>query len=292
MKTAMDSSDSTKTAQVILKKFRQAKTIPAVATRLIKMMEKDTAAFSDFEEVIKMDATLVLRILKLVNSSYYALRTKIKSVAEAMSFLGIENLRNLIIIDALKHVFTEESNIEKFSRKRLWFHCAAVSVCCQMIAERIFEQKGEDVFLCGILHDFGLIVENQVIEENFKELCLGFDPEKHQIVDYENAVIGTNHTIIGYLLTEDWGLPIEVRQGIKWHHKQFDTIDPASLTGILQIAEYLIFRLEYHAFPEMKTNLSRPLINHMKSHIRDYRAIVDDLPAELHKAEEIYGLEK
>jgi HD-like signal output (HDOD) protein len=161
-----------------------------------------------------------------------------------------------------------------------------------MIAERIFEQKGEDAFLCGILHDFGLIVENHVIPKKFQKLCLTFDPEKHRIIEYEQAVIGTNHPLVGYLLTEEWGLPLEIRQGIKQHHKQLDKVEPDSLTGILQIAEYLIFRLGYHAFPEVKTNLSQPLVIHMKNSIRDYRAIVDDLPAELSRAEEIYGLEK
>ncbi len=72
------------TAEAILKKFIKMKTIPAVATRLITMLGNENSTFQDFEEVIRIDPTLVLRVLRLVNSSYYALRTKITSVPKRL----------------------------------------------------------------------------------------------------------------------------------------------------------------------------------------------------------------
>ncbi|MCK5098827.1 MAG: HDOD domain-containing protein [Desulfobacteraceae bacterium] len=288
----MNSINRLNTAKFFLKKITKMKTIPAVATRLISMLEDDDSTFQEFEEVIKIDPTLVLRVLKLVNSSYYALRTKITSVSEAVAFIGIDNLRNLIVLDALKHLFSKGSKTKIFSRNRLWLHCAAVSICCQMISERIFTQKGEDAFLCGILHDFGLIVEDQVVPGKFEEFCNTYDPEKHLITDYESLIMGTDHQAIGYLLTKDWGLSREIQEGIKRHHKSLDKIEPKSLAGILQIAEYLVFRLNLFAFPEVKANISSPLLIHMKENIREYRAIVDDLPDEIQKAEEIYAMEK
>lgn len=279
-------------AKSLLKKFTRMKTIPAVATRLIIMLEDEDSTFQDFEEVIKIDPTLVLRVLKLVNSSYYALRIRITNVSEAVAFIGIDNLRNLIVIDALKHLFQENSQTQIFSRNRLWLHCAAVSICCQMIAERIFGKKGEDAFLCGILHDFGLIVEDQVVPDEFKEFYHTFIPEKHLITDHETSIMGTDHQIIGYLLTKDWGLSPEIQQGIKEHHQNLENIIPESLSGILQMAEYLIFRLELLAFPELRTSLSPSLLSHMKNNISEYRAIVDDLPNEIQRAEELYRLEK
>ena len=78
------SADRLNNAEAILKKFIKMKTIPAVATRLITMLGNENSTFQDFEEVIKIDPTLVLRVLRLVNSSYYALRTKITSVPKRL----------------------------------------------------------------------------------------------------------------------------------------------------------------------------------------------------------------
>ncbi len=161
-----------------------------------------------------------------------------------------------------------------------------------MIAERIFTQKGEDAFLCGILHDIGFIVEDHVMPEMFQEFCRTYDTEKHVMIDQESSIMGTDHQTLGYFLAKDWQLSNEIQQGIRQHHKCLDHIEPKNLSGILQISEYLVFRLKVFAFPEVTIDLSPPLLLHMKNNIREYRVIAEDLPEELKKAEEIYALEK
>ncbi len=288
----LDAEDQLNTTKYYLKKFTGLKTIPSVATRLINMIEDDNSSLQDFEEVIKVDPTLVLRLLKLVNSAYFSLRTKIKNVSEAVVYIGVDNLRNLIVLDALKNLFLKNSNSDIFSRNRLWLHCSVTSICCQMIAERVFVLKGEDAFLCGILHDIGLIVEDQVAPDKFQDFCYTFDPEKDNLIDHERLIMGTDHSTISYFLTKEWGLNPDICQGIKLHHRSLDTVDPGSLTGILQISEYLISRLGYDAFPEVRSGISSPsLLIHIKKNIMGYRAIVDDLPHEIQRAKEIYSLE-
>ncbi len=289
----MGADNQSKTTKFYLKKFTGLKTIPSVATRLISMIEEDRSSLQEFEEVIKVDPTLVLRLLKLVNSAYFSLRTKIKNISEAVAYIGVDNLRNMIVLDALKNLFLRDSNSDLFSRNRLWLHCSVTSICCQMIAERVFVLKGEDAFLCGILHDIGLIVEDQVTPDKFSDFCSTFDPEKHNLTNHEQLIMGTDHPTIGYFLTREWGLNPDICQGIRLHHNSLDTVDPASLTGILQIAEYLISRLGYDAFPEIRASISSPpLLAHIKKNIMGYRAIVDDLPHEIQKAKEIYSLEE
>jgi HD-like signal output (HDOD) protein len=291
MNQTLSVSDKQRNARSILKRIGKFKTIPAVVTTLMKMTKDDSSTFENFEAVIKYDPTLVVKILKLVNSPYYALRTKIKSISEALAFLGVENLRNPIVLGALKNVFAKDSQKDLFSRKKLWLHCVAVSICSQMIMERIFEKKGEDAFLCGILHDFGFIVEDQAAHILFQKLCNTFDSENHKITEHEQLIFGTDHCTIGYLLSEEWGMPSEVREGIRDHHSTSTKIEPESLAGIIQISEFMTQRLSYKAFPEIKTELSKTMLVHLRDNINEYRAITEDLPAELKKAEVIYQLE-
>ena len=287
----MESSSYHNKAKLYLDKFTALKTVPPVAARLIKMIDEDTSSLDDFETVIRVDPTLVLRILKLINSSYFSLRTKIKNISEAIAYIGMDNLRNMIVLDAVKNLFFKDSSTTKFSRKKLWAHCAVTSICCQMVAERIFVRKGEDDFLCGILHDIGLIVEDQVAPEKFKAFCRTFDPTSQKLMDHERMVMGTDHTIISYLLTRQWGLKPDLCRGIKYHHNVMDAVEPDSYAGILQIAEYLASRLGYTAYPETQTKLhSPPLLSHIKENIMGYRAILDDLPQEIVQIKDIYSL--
>jgi putative nucleotidyltransferase with HDIG domain len=157
-----------------------------------------------------------------------------------------------------------------------------------MIAERIFGQNGEDAFLCGILHDIGMIVEDQVAQDLFVEACRAYQPNCRPITDYEREHIGSDHCVIGYLLAREWKLPIEVQQGIKHHHKTLNDVFPSSITGIIHIAEYIAAKLNYKAIPQMNVILSPSMADHIRDNIGEYKTLIKDLPEAISKARDLY----
>ncbi|MDH4205059.1 MAG: HDOD domain-containing protein [Desulfobacteraceae bacterium] len=276
------------TAKGLLKKFTTAKTLPHITIQLTKLISDENSTMQDFEKMIKMDPTLVLRILRGANSPYYGLRQKVNSISRAVVVIGMNNLRNMIVTEGLKEVFKGKNSKNAFSRNRLWLHCAAVSICSQMIMERIFGLNGENAFLCGILHDIGMIVEDQTAPDLFSMVCNTYDENSKPITDYEKEIVGTDHCEIGHLLAKDWQLPIEVQEGIQRHHKTLDHVSPSSLTGVIQLAEYIVSQLDYTAIPGMKAKLSLPLANHIRDNVKEYKALVRDLPNEMSKAKDLY----
>ncbi len=278
-------------AKALLKEFNNLKTLPHLAIRLTQMLSDDTASLAEFEEVIKMDPTLVFRIIRLINSPYYGLRQKTESISDALVFIGMKNLRNMVVMEALKDLFREKGEGEHFSRSRLWLHCAAVSVTCQLVAERIFAIKGEDAFLCGILHDIGMIVEDQVAPERFQEAVAAFRPNAEPFTRLEDDTIGTNHCKVGYLLACDWKFPREVQEGIRDHHRQAKRVAPESILGILHIAEYMAGRMNLPELSGMKVNLPQSLLPHIRDNLEEYRSLGEDLPEEMAKAREMYALD-
>ncbi len=279
-------------AHSLLKKFNNLKTLPHVAIRLSRLISDENSSIKEFEEIIRMDPSLVVRLLRVVNSPYYGLRQKVDDIDRAVVFVGMKNLHNLVVVEALKDVFMESPHEDIFSRKMLWLHCAAVSICGKMIAERIVEQKGEDVFLCGILHDIGMIVEDQVAQDLFLQTCKTYEPESGQITKYEREIIGTDHCAIGYELARDWKLSYEIQEGIKNHHKTLKDVSPSSVTGIIQIAEYIVSRSGYPAIPGMKGMLSPPLTTHIQNNPEEYKTLARNLPDEMSKARDLYEIQE
>jgi len=277
------------TAKGLLNKFTTAKTLPHITIQLTKLISDENSTMQDFEKMIKMDPTLVLRILRGANSPYYGLRQKVNSISRAVVIIGINNLRNMIVTQGLRDIFKGKNSKNAFSRNRLWLHCAAVSICSQMIMERIFGLNGEDAFLCGILHDIGMIVEDQTAPDLFYKVCSTCDENSKLITDYEKEIVGTDHCEIGHLLAKDWQLPIEVQESIQLHHTTMDHVSPSSLTGVIQLAEYIVSQLDYTAIPGMKAKLSLPLADHIRNNVKEYKALVRDLPNEMTKAKDLYA---
>ena len=278
------------TAQELIKKFDDMKTLPHVAIQLTRLISSDNSTLKEFEEVVRLDPTLVLRVLRLVNSAYFGLRKRIDSIARAIVFIGLRNLRNMVVTAAVKEVFAKGTGEgeEVFSRTSLWLHCAAVSVCGKMISERIFGRMGEDIFLCGILHDIGLIVEDQVVPDLFIKTCKAYEGESKTFTEYEMSLIGVDHCEIGYRLTRDWKIPEDVQKGIRSHHKTHAEDSPSSIAGILKISDYLVSKMDYRAIPGMKATLPKELTAYLLENIDEYRVLIKDLPNEISKAREIY----
>lgn len=276
------------TAQEIIGQFSKIKTLPHVALRLTKLISKENSSLKEFEALIRVDPTLVLRLLRMVNSSYYALKEKVDSIARALVFIGMKNLRNMVVTEALRDIFKPTADEATFSRTKLWLHCAAVSISAQMISERILGEKGEDAFLCGILHDIGMIVEDQITHDLLIQACTVYGSNPKVITQAEREVIGTDHCELGRLLAEEWELPQMVQDGVKHHHDNLTDTSPSNIPAIIHISEYLVTKLDYGAIPGMKATLSPSLATYVRNNIGEYKALLKDLPEEIAKAKEIY----
>jgi HD-like signal output (HDOD) protein len=275
-------------AQTLVQKFNDLKTLPHVAIRVTQLVNSESANMKDFEDIIKLDPILVVRLLKLVNSPYFGLAKKVESISKAVVYIGMKELRNLVAIEAIRTLFREDDN-HGFSRQQLWKHSATVAILAKMIAERIFGMTGEDEFLAGIIHDIGLIIEDQLVGKELREVARLYQTGDKLITSYEDELIETNHCRVGGLLVLGWNMPEEVVLAIKKHHDHDKAYPVPSIISILQIAEYIAGRLRQAAVLGRQDPLPAYLTNHMKARMADYKVLIKDLPAELEKAERLYS---
>ncbi|HIP97806.1 MAG TPA: HDOD domain-containing protein [Aquifex aeolicus] len=74
--------------------------IAALTTTIIKTLSaiERHADLKEIEELIKSDPGLVTKLLKFVNSSYFYLPLEIKSIRQALAYLGINNLKKYLLV--------------------------------------------------------------------------------------------------------------------------------------------------------------------------------------------------
>lgn len=275
------------TAKQIVEKFSDIKTLPHVAIRVTQLANDEKSTMHDFEEVIKLDPVLVSRLLRLVNSPYFGLVQKVESISKAVVFTGTKQLRNLVAVESLRNFFEGEGD-EIFSRQKLWLHSATVAILAEMIAKRVFGQEGEDVFLAGILHDIGLVVEDQVVGEQLREACKLYQKGDRTLSECEQEVLGTDHGEVGYLLTKEWKVSADVLQAVRSHHAA--ELKPAmeNIASIIQLAEFMAGKMNYSPIQGRIEPLNPTLARHVKNMMANYKVIIRDLPEEMAKAKELY----
>ncbi|MGL1932994.1 MAG: HDOD domain-containing protein [Desulfotalea sp.] len=270
--------------------YSSLKPFPHTALELTKLINDPNSSINEFENVIQIDPILVGKVLELVNSSAFSPVEKIDSITRAISFIGTQGLHNLIIEDTIHDYFQEdESSPNEFSKKYLWKHSIATAIISKMVSERIFGIKGDKSYLCAILHDIGLIIENFINPDQFIKICFSCNTST-ELVEKEEETFGTSHNKIGQIITQKWQMPMDVSLAIRDHHCHGENFAaPKSLTGIIQISEHLCNILGFQALPNL-THIAPPHITtHIEKNIDEYDALLQDLPAIINDVTSIYS---
>ncbi len=202
----------------VVRGIQEIATLPHIALKIMEMAGDPNSGAADLKELIESDPALAARVLRCVNSSAYAVRTRITNLQQAIAYLGFKQIRNLAITASVGEMFKEQAKIGLYSRTGLWRHLVSVGVCARLIAMRLKMSNFEDMFLAGLLHDIGIILEDQHVHQGFCRVILALDG-KRTLVDVEREQLEFDHTVLGERIAEQWGFPPAVRGAIRHHHQ-------------------------------------------------------------------------
>jgi putative nucleotidyltransferase with HDIG domain len=201
----------------ILRRIDEISTLPQVALKVMEVANDPDSGAADLKAVLESDAALSARVLRCVNSSAYAVRTRITNLQQAIAYLGLKQVRNLAMTASVSELFKKDEKVGLYCRPNLWRHLVSVGICARLIALRRKLRNFEDAFLAGLLHDVGIILEDQHAHPEFVQLMRSLDENK-TLCDNERAVLSYDHTALGEQVAESWGFPEAVRAAIRYHH--------------------------------------------------------------------------
>ena len=273
--------------ELIIERFNHSHPTPMALNRLSQLLVSEDATLKDVEEVIKVDPLLVARILNVVNSAYYSPLQRIDSLSRAVAYLGMRSLHILVITDTLQALASLGDKRPSDLRLRIWRHSAAVSIAAKMISERVFGVNGDNAYLAGILHDFGQIIEEQLEHDTFAVIARDAATSM-ELVSLEQRHFGVDHCQIGATLCDQWMVNTNVVLAIADHHSMSE-VAPDSLGGILRLAEYLTGGDQGRGGITPYGALDSSLSAHIDKNRDEYAVLMEDFPAEMRKADELYG---
>jgi putative nucleotidyltransferase with HDIG domain len=201
----------------IVRRVREISTLPQVAMRVIEVASNPESTAVDLKAAVETDPALGARILRCVNSSAYALRVKISNLQQAIAYLGLKQIRNLAMTASVSELFRRNESIGPYRRAALWRHLVYVGICARLIAMRRGMKNFEDAFLAGLLHDLGIVLEDEYLHEEFCAVIKALDSTK-TLAEVEQSQLGFDHTILAARLADTWRFPPVVVAAMRHHH--------------------------------------------------------------------------
>ncbi len=203
----------------IIRRVEDLPTLPRIVLKITELVNNPKTSARDLAGVITDDQVLTARLLKFVNSSFYGFPQNISTATDAIVLLGFDAIRNLLLTTSMFDLFSNKNKETELKREKMWDHSLGCAVAAKVIGDYVRYDNPEELFVSGLLHDIGKIVEMLFLPDDFAGVVSMVENKNILMLAAEDHVLGYTHADVGRLLAERWNLPSKLVTVIACHHQ-------------------------------------------------------------------------
>lgn len=263
--------------------------MPSLSTTVGKVLEicsRTDASPNELNKVISLDPVLTGQVLKLINSAYYSLVTKITSLTRAITMLGMNTVKNMALSTAIIRTVAGAKKSKALPTSRFWAHTIGTGVSAKLLAatKDVPVLEREELFVAGLLHDLGKIP----FGDEYIEVLNIAQNEQVPLIEVERDIMGIDHQEVGLMIAEKWKLNEVITTCISRHH-DVDGVDDHLTRQIAFVALGSVYTnildIGYagNSFPDEGEVLH--LLDLLDITVEDFGTIGESVQEEIRKAE-------
>jgi HD-like signal output (HDOD) protein len=210
-------------------------TLPDVYARIRSTLDDPGSTHADVADVIGTDPALAARVLKIANSAFYGRPGTIARIPQAVGLLGTQQVHDLVlatvVIAGSKQLLGDKSALRKF-----WRLSVTLAAASKLIAEDCGILDSERVFVAGLISQLGQLVVEKALPEVSERLRKQAEDTGSDLAALQRAQFGFDHAAVAAELFEQWQLPPELIEPIRWLTQPSQAGDRELEASILNIA--------------------------------------------------------
>jgi putative nucleotidyltransferase with HDIG domain len=203
----------------ILKSVEMIPAFPATIQKVTELLYDDDFAVSDVVNVIKYDQAIAANILKISNSAYFGARHKIKTIRDAVVYLGQQQLIRAVQTAGISRFYGKDGKGYASQSKAFWEHAVAVALMSQILSRKIHDREDPVLYTAALLHDVGKIIMGEYVHRSFEKIMHRVKQGHCSFLEAEEECIGINHADLGGRIAAHWNFPADIRDAIAYHHR-------------------------------------------------------------------------
>ena len=192
---------------------------PQSVQKILELTRDINCLPKDLVNVIEKDPVMTMKILRVINSAYYSLPSKITSVSQSVVYLGLNTIKNLALSIAAVGMLPR-FNTSGFDIQRYLLHSLTTASMARLLGAKYAKGQVDpaDAYIAGLLHDFGKAVYAQFMSAEFAKALAISQDHAIPLHQAELEVIGADHTLVGSMLATKWQFPEHLVACIRDHH--------------------------------------------------------------------------
>lgn len=194
--------------------------LPAVLAELTEALRSPNSTVKTLGDILDKDIGLATGLLKLVNSSFFGIPRRVSSTEQAVTLLGLDTVRALVLAHSLFSRF-DSRRYPDFGLSGLWDHSLGVARLGKALAnlEGAGKAAADTCFMAGLVHDAGKLILAELFEEQYTRVLALARSRNITTWAAEMEIFGVSHAEIGAYLLGLWGFEEPVVMGVARHHQ-------------------------------------------------------------------------
>lgn len=218
-------------------------TLPVVVMEINRVLQDYESSVQRLVELLEKDQSLVLKILKLVNSSFFGFKSKVSSLRHAVTLLGYNTIQSAVVAVAVIDTLAMKDKLNGFDIEQFWEHSIRVAVLSKYLAAKTRLAPAEDAFTTGLLHDIGKIILANFFPETLVEIIGATQAGALSFSEAEKSLDVVSHGYIGGFLAQRWMLPDILVKTIHYHHNGAERTPHPRLTVLVNLSDALVHKM-------------------------------------------------
>lgn len=187
---------------------------PALLLALQREMRREDPDLRKIAQLINRDAAMAGKLLQAANSSLFGLRRRVVAVEDAVAMVGM-NQCNAIMTGLITKTLLARGPM---MMARFWDVSEKRARGMTYIAKETRAILPELAYNFGLFCDIGIPLLKSACPTYLETLSIANQGAAGRFSEVEDARHGLNHTLVGVVLAENWGIADEVVHAIRMHH--------------------------------------------------------------------------
>lgn len=190
---------------------------PETYTAILEAIANPDADVRAIVAILESDVAMTAKLLQLVNSAFFGLPQKCSDLLRAVSHLGLNTLRDLVLsIEVFRPPSEGGEELRKIFRELETHSMWTAHIARLLVTDK---QMRNNAFTAGMLHDIGRIVITTQLPHVALEATLLCRSLRRPLHVVEEELLGISHAEIGAYLLGVWGLPYPILEAAAYHHR-------------------------------------------------------------------------
>ena len=226
------------TPQELVDGIEKLVSLPEVCIKVNRLIEAPNYSAATLGDLIVQDTDLSARLLRIVNSAFYNMQAPVETISRAITVVGTNELRNLVMATSAAKVFTGIPG-DLVDMHEFWRYSLATGVIGSELASRCRVLHAERLFVMGVLHDIGRLVIYLKLPDLSRDILLVTGGDASLLPAVEEEILGFTHMEVGEALLQSWKIPRSIVTVVGNHHQPMRTKDFRLETALVHLASSL-----------------------------------------------------